>query len=195
MYPTDSKKVKFPKSTYQRCWYLGRPLLHREPSSGLTALCSSFSNLLKGSGKPFWMPLHSLLGGAFSGSLWLWEKFLFFRSCSHLTQGMFWGHHPAELCMVSHHPSSSLRRAWEDTESFSAILDFPTLRDQSPLSLSPSPGPVWSAIFNSSAWDGWRAWVSEATISCQEPFASGWRLHRSSSLLATISTVEYKSLF
>lgn len=37
----------------------------------------------------FWVLSHSSLGGAFSGSLWLSEKFLFFWCCSHVAQGTF----------------------------------------------------------------------------------------------------------
>lgn len=164
MYPNRLQKVKFPKSTYQRCWYLGRPLLHREPSSGLTALCSPFSKLLlKGSGETFWMPLHSLLGGAFSGSLSGSERnFCSSEAAATWLKGCFEGHHPAELWYGLTSPifftQGEPRGHW-------VLLSHPRLpyapRPVSTQSLS-SPGPVWSAIFNSSAWDGWRAWVSAA---------------------------------
>lgn len=121
----------------------------------LTALCSPFSKLLlKGSRETFWMPLHSLLGGLSPGSLSGSERnFLFFRSCSHLTQGMFGGPPPLSSGMVSHPPHllprESLRGHW-------VLLSHPRLpyapRPVSTQSLS-SPGPVWSAIFNSSAWN------------------------------------------
>lgn len=51
---TDSKRSSFPNLLNNYAEYLGHPLLHWQPSSGLTALCSPFSKLLlKGaSGKP-----------------------------------------------------------------------------------------------------------------------------------------------
>lgn len=94
-------------------------------------------------------------------SLWLWEKFLFFWSCSHLTQGMFWGPPPRWALVWSHithllHSGRASRTLSPSQPSSTSLRSETSLHLVSLLSRT-------SVIcdLNSSAWDGWRAWVSE----------------------------------
>ena len=101
---TDSKRSSFPNLLNNYAEYLGHPLLHWQPSSGLTTLCSPFSKLLlKGASGKLLDGLPLIPGrGILRLSLRLWEKLLFFWSCSHLTQRIFWRPPPCWALVWSH---------------------------------------------------------------------------------------------
>ena len=140
MYPKRLQKVKFPKSTEQLGWILGAP------SSPLGALFWSNSFVF------------SILKTPPEGSQWKtfgcssthsWEALSQARSqalreISVLLKlkppdsgDVLRATTPLSSGTVSHNQSSSLRESLKDTECFSDILNFPTLRDQPLLSFSP----------------------------------------------------------